>query len=74
VVADGTRLAGVSLAGAFRGAIWIVEPDTAATRKLIDLGPSDLARGLTWSRDGSSLIVGLVRRSGDIFLLERSSR
>ena len=71
---DGTRLAGVSLAGAFPGAIWIIDPDTATTRKLLDLGPSDLARGLTWSRDGSSLIVGLIRRSGDIFLAERSSK
>jgi len=71
--ADGKRLAGVSLSGAFPGAIWIIDPDTATTRKLVDLGPADLARGITWSRDGSSLIVGLIKRSGDIFLAERSA-
>jgi len=71
---DGKRLAGVSLAGAFPGAIWIVDPDTATSRKLLDLGPSDLARGLAWSRDGSSLILALIQRSGDIFLAERSAR
>jgi hypothetical protein len=64
----------VSLAGAFPGAVWIIDPDTATSRKLVDLGPTDLARGVTWSRDGSSVIVGLIQRSGDIFLAERSAR
>ena len=71
---DGKRLASVSLAGAFPGAVWMIDPDTGSTRKLADLGPSDLARGLTWSRDASSLILGLIRRSGDIFLAERSPK
>jgi eukaryotic-like serine/threonine-protein kinase len=71
---DGKRLAGVSLAGAFPGAVWIIDPDAATCRKLVDLGPADLARGVTWSRDGSSLIVGLIKRSGDIFLAERLGR
>ena len=68
---DGRRLAGVSLAGAFPGAIWIIDSDTRTYRKLLDLGPTDLARGVAWSRDGSSLIVSLIQRSGDIFLADR---
>lgn len=69
---DGKRLAGVSLAGAFPGAIWIIDPASGTYRKLMDLGPTDLARGVAWSRDGSSLILSIIRRSGDIFLAERA--
>ena len=71
---DGKRLAGVSLAGAFPGAIWIIDPHSRTYRKLLDLGPTDLARGIAWSRDGSSLILGLIQRSGDIFLAERAGK
>ena len=71
---DGLRLAVVALPGAFGGSIWIVEPASAAPpRKLLDL-PADFFRGLAWKRDGSSLILGRVQQSGDIFLAERSER
>jgi hypothetical protein len=30
-------------------------------------------RGMTWAHDGSSLIVGRYRWSGDIFMAERST-
>jgi Tol biopolymer transport system component len=70
---DGRRLAAVALPGAFSGSIWIVEPEGATPlRKLLDLAANDLLRGVTWSRDGSSLIVGRIQRAGDIFLAERS--
>jgi eukaryotic-like serine/threonine-protein kinase len=71
---DGKRLAGVSLAGAFPGAIWIIDPVSRTYRKLLDLRPTDLARGVAWSRDGSSLILSVIHRSGDIFLAERTGK
>ena len=39
-------------------------------RKLLDLPGGVRLRGITWSRDGSSIVVGRVQRSGDIFLAE----
>ena len=72
---DGRRLAAVSLPGAFSGSIWIVEPEGATPfRKLLDLTAGVLLRGMTWSRDGSSLIVGRIQSAGDIFFAERSVR
>jgi Tol biopolymer transport system component/tRNA A-37 threonylcarbamoyl transferase component Bud32 len=68
---DARRLAAVSLAGALPGAIWMIDVDKATSHKVLDLGPSDQARGVSWSRDGGSLVVSLVQRAGDIFLAER---
>jgi Tol biopolymer transport system component len=71
---DGRRLAAVSMPGAFAGSIWIVEPEGAAPlRKLVDLPAGVFLRGLAWSPDGSSLIVGRIRWTGDIFYAERST-
>jgi Tol biopolymer transport system component len=70
---DSKRLAAVVLPGAQAGSIWIVEPTaTKPYRKLMDLPAGVFVRGLAWTRDGSSLIVGRYRWSGDIFLAERS--
>ena len=70
---DGRRLAAVSLLGAFSGSIWIVEPESATPfRKLLDLTAGVQVRGISWSRDGSSVIIGRIQSSGDIFLAERS--
>jgi Tol biopolymer transport system component len=71
---DGKRLAGVALPGAAAGSIWIVEPNNPAPyKKLTDLPDGVFLRGLTWSPDGSSFIVGRYRWAGDIFLAERST-
>jgi Tol biopolymer transport system component len=70
---DGRRLAAVSLPGAALGSIWIIEPNNPVpNRKLVDLPAEVFLRGITWTRDGSSLIVGRIRWAGDIFLAERS--
>jgi Tol biopolymer transport system component len=72
---DGARVAAVSLPGAFSGSIWIIEPEGGTPfRKLLDLPAGVFLRGLTWSRDGSSLIVGRIQWAGDIFFAERSAR
>jgi Tol biopolymer transport system component len=72
---DGRRLAAASLPGGMTGTVWMIEPEGGtAYRKLLDLPPGVFLRGLTWSRDGSSLIVGRVQQTGDIFLAERLVR
>jgi hypothetical protein len=54
--------------------VWIVDPsNTAPYRKLLDLPAGAFVRGIAWTRDGSSLILGRYRWSGDIFLAERSA-
>ena len=40
---------------------------------LLDLPAGVFTRGITWSSDGKSLILGTYRWSGDIFLAERSA-
>jgi Tol biopolymer transport system component len=71
---DGRRLAVASWSGAFSNSIWIVEPEgRGSCRKLTDLPTGVFIRGLGWSRDGSSLVVGRVQSAGDIFLAERSA-
>ena len=72
--ADGKKLAAVALPGAAVGSIWIVEPNNPTPyKKVMDLPGGVFLRGLTWSPDGSSFIVGRYRWSGDIFLAERST-
>jgi len=71
---DGKRLAAVALPGAAAGSVWIIEPNSPTPyKKLMDLPAGVFLRGLTWARDGLSLIVGRYRWSGDIFLAERSA-
>ncbi len=71
---DGRRLATAVLPGAFPGSIWIIDPNNPEPyKKLVDLPAGVFLRGMTWARDGSSLIVGRYRWSGDIFLAERST-
>jgi serine/threonine protein kinase len=69
---DGKRLAGVGIPGNQAGYIWIIDPSgVVPSRKLIDLPPDVYPRGGSWSRDGSSFVVGLSRTTGDIILAER---
>jgi hypothetical protein len=53
------------------GYIWLLEPggDTLP-RQLIELPAGVFLRGMTWSRDGSSLVVGFVDSASDIVLFE----
>jgi dipeptidyl aminopeptidase/acylaminoacyl peptidase len=71
--ADGRRVAVAGLPGAAAGMIWIADLGTPLTwRKVIDLPPGVHLRGLTWSRDGSELLTGVIRWAGDIILAERT--
>ena len=71
---DGKRLAAASLTGAGAGALWIIDPASPTPyKKLLDLPTGIFVRGISWSRDGRSLILGTYRWSGDIVLAERSA-
>ncbi|HEX8031945.1 MAG TPA: LpqB family beta-propeller domain-containing protein [Vicinamibacterales bacterium] len=71
---DGKRLVAATLPGAGAGALWIIDPASPTPyRKLLDLPTGIFVRGMSWSRDGRSLILGTYRWSGDIFLAERSA-
>ena len=70
---DAKRIAAAALPGAGAGSVWIIDPNSPAPyKKVMDLPAGVFLRGLTWTPDGSSLIVGQYRWSGDIFLAERS--
>jgi Tol biopolymer transport system component len=70
---DGRRVAAVGLPGSDTGHIWIIEPDSPSPiRKLIALPPGDFLRGMSWTRDGSALVIGRIRSAGDIVFAERS--
>jgi serine/threonine protein kinase len=64
---DGRRLADLGA-----NSVWIIDPNAAQPyRKLKDFPPTQRPRGLTWTRDGSSLILGIEQATGDIVLFER---
>jgi Tol biopolymer transport system component len=68
---DGRRLAVTALPYAGQGSLWLLDPAGNATRrKLVDLPPGTVLRGVAWSPDGSSQIVGVDKRSADIVLAD----
>ena len=70
---DGRRLAIVSQNASLPASIWMIEPAAAEPRfhKLIELPPAPRIRGLTWTPDGRSLIVGKHDPTvSDIVLIE----
>ncbi len=70
---DGRRIAVLALIGNAPTALWLFDPGaTPLLRRLIELPPGPRIRGLTWTRDGSSIIVGKHDALSDIVLFERS--
>ena len=68
---DGRRLAVAGQPGGGLISVWIVEPDGPTVyRKLIDLPTGSRVRGLSWTRDGSALIIGKRDTSSDIVMLD----
>jgi hypothetical protein len=69
---DGKRLAVIPFSGAVGGVVWLVEPGGRETyRKLIDFPVGIRPYGLTWTPDGTSLVLGLNEERSDILLLEK---
>ena len=66
---DGRRLAVATVPANAPAAIWIVEPGAAAPfRRLMELESTVRPRGLTWTRDGSRLIVAGQQSLSDLVL------
>jgi len=70
---DGQHLSAVSMPGARRGSIWIIDKAAAEPRKVIDLGAATHVRGIAWTPDGKSLVAGFLARSADIILAQKSA-
>jgi hypothetical protein len=50
-----------------------VEPDTSNPyRKVIEFPPGPRIRGLSWTQDGSALIIGKHESTSDIVLLTQT--
>ena len=70
---DGKRLAVATMIGNFDVYLSIVDLEGPGRVRRLANVPGDIRfRGMTWSRDGSSLMLGITRNTGDIFLAERT--
>jgi serine/threonine-protein kinase len=68
---DGRRLAVTTVPANAPAAIWIVELDARTPfRKLIELKPTIRPRGVTWTTDGSKLIIASQEQISDLVLHE----
>ena len=67
----GQLLAVVGNSGSLPSVAWIVEPGNAALGRMIsEFAVDTRIRGVTWSHDGTSLILGRQRRESDVVLIE----
>ena len=72
---DGRRVVVVQQQANSAARIWLVDPEAAQPyTQLIEFPPGPRIRGLTWTRDGSALIVGKHDWTSDIVLLERAGQ
>jgi Tol biopolymer transport system component len=70
---DGRRVALAAQNTALASSIWIAELESPTLfRKLVELPVGPRVRGITWSPDGSAVIIGQHDAVGDIVLLERA--
>ena len=70
---DGRRLAVVSQNTNAPTSIWIFEPDAGTSfRKLAEFPFGPRIRGMTWTRDGSALVIGQHDTTSDIVVLDRA--
>lgn len=70
---DGKRLAALSIVGNGGASLWIAEPEgREPLRKLLDLPTSVLPRGMTWSTDGSGVVIAYQDFASDIVLFDLS--
>jgi Tol biopolymer transport system component len=73
---DGRTVAVVSQNTNLPAAIWTIAPDEEhpAYRKVVELPPGPRIRGITWTADGSALIVGKHDWTSDVVLMDSSAR
>jgi eukaryotic-like serine/threonine-protein kinase len=69
--AKGERIAVIGNSGVVARSTWVFDPaGRAAPRRVFDFSADVRLRGVSWARDGQSLIVGQHRGTGDIVLFE----
>jgi Tol biopolymer transport system component len=69
---DGRRLAIANQQSNSAASIWMLDLALASEyTKIIDLPPGPRVRGITWTHDGSSLIIGKHDWTSDIVLMDR---
>ncbi len=68
---DGKRVAAAAMQSNLAAIVWIVDPDAREPfRKLVELPVSVRVRGLTWTPDGSAVIIAKQEMPSDIVLFE----
>jgi Tol biopolymer transport system component len=68
---DGRRLAQLSVNANTPSRVWIIEPDSQTPfRKLLDLPAAVRPRGVSWTRDGTSLVIATQESVSDIVLYD----
>jgi Tol biopolymer transport system component len=71
---DGRSIAIARVPGTAAASIWIAGLDPSrSVRQVFRLPDDSLVRGLVWSRDGRSIIVGQERASSDIVLFDQAA-
>jgi len=71
---DARRIAAIGNSGAVASVIFVVDPEQREQpRQLLEFPPDVRLRGVAWSQDGRSLIVGQQRRESDIVLFDLTS-
>ena len=67
----GDRIAVIGNSGVVLKSAWIFDPrGRQPARRVFDFPVDVRLRGVTWARDGQSLVVGQHRGTGDIVLFE----
>jgi hypothetical protein len=69
---DGRQLALVSQNTNAPASIWAIEPagSRPAFRRVLELPPGPRIRGIAWTPDGGSLVIGKHDTTSDIVLIE----
>ena len=70
---DGRRIAAARVPGTAAASVWVADLDPHhPVRQVLKLPDDALIRGMTWSVDGRSVIVGQERASSDIVLFDQT--
>jgi Tol biopolymer transport system component len=66
---DGSRIAFVNLPGRAAAEVWVLSLADGALRRITELAAPAEFDGITWTRDGRSLIVGRTEYETEVLLL-----
>jgi hypothetical protein len=71
---DGRKLAAMRVPGTAAASVWITDLDAGRPIHQVLMLPGDaLVRGIVWSGDGRSVIIGQQRASSDIVLFDQTT-